>query len=142
MKQSLIITALILAGGFAASAQKLKESQVPEAVKTSFAKQYPGVTAKWEKEDANFEAGFKKDGKAISVLYQADGIKKESEVSIKESELPATVLNYIKANYNGKKIQESAKITKADGTINYEAEVEGKDIIFDSKGKFLKEAKD
>jgi hypothetical protein len=35
-----------------------------------------------------------------------------------------------------------AKITKADGTVNYEAEVDGKDVIFNSIGKFLKEAKD
>ena len=105
-------------------------------------KNYPGITARWEKEDSNYEAGFKKDDKQISVLYQANGTMQESEVSIKESELPPSVLNYVKENYKGKKIKESAKITKADGTLNYEVEVDGKDLIFDINGKFLKVAKD
>ena len=42
----------------------------------------------------------------------------------------------------GKNIKEGAKITKADGTVNYEAEVNGTDVIFDASGKFIKEAKD
>ena len=94
------------------------------------------------KEGGNFEAGFKKDSKEMSAVYQANGILMESETSIKESELPASVLNYVKSNYEGKKIKEPAKITKADGSINYETEVDGKDLIFDSKGNFLKVSKD
>ncbi|HEY1869417.1 MAG TPA: hypothetical protein VGG71_00095, partial [Chitinophagaceae bacterium] len=71
-----------------------------------------------------------------------DGTMTESEVSIKTEELPVSALSYLKANYKDKKIKEAAKITKADGTINYEGEVEGKDVIFDKDGKFIKEAKD
>lgn len=48
----------------------------------------------------------------------------------------------IKECYKGKTIKEGAKITTADGTVNYEAEVDGKDVIFDTNGKFLKEVKD
>ena len=58
------------------------------------------------------------------------------------AELPEAVLSYVKEHYKGKVIKEGAKITKADGTVNYEAEVSGKDVIFDSNGKFIKEAKD
>ena len=43
---------------FVACGQKLKASKVPAIVKESFAKQFPGATAKWEKEDGKFEAGF------------------------------------------------------------------------------------
>jgi hypothetical protein len=31
---------------------------------------------------------------------------------------------------------------KANGEVNYEAEVPHKDVIFDANGKFIKEAKD
>jgi hypothetical protein len=124
------------------NAQKLKDSEVPATVKTSFDKIFPGQTAKWEKEDGNFEAGFKKEGKSMSATFQPDGTFKESEVGIKESELPAGALDYIKTNYNGKKVKESAKITSASKTVTYEAEIEGRDVIFDSSGKFLKEVKD
>jgi len=126
----------------AANAQKLDAAKVPAAVKATFTKQYPGITTKWELEDGNYEASFKKDGKAMSVIYQASGTMMESEISIKIAELPATAVAYVKEHYKGKTIQEGAKITKADGTINYEAELKGKDIIFDANGKFLKEVKE
>ena len=135
----MVLAALIT---FSACAQKLKEADVPAAVKASFTKHYPGVTAKWEKEDGKYEAGFKKDGNSMSALFEANGTMTESEMDIKVSDLPATVLAYVKEHYKGKTIKEGAKITKADGTVNYEAEVDGKDVIFDAAGKFLKEVKD
>jgi hypothetical protein len=52
------------------------------------------------------------------------------------------MLSYIKTNYKDKKIRESAKITNSTGVVTYEAEVDDKDVIFDSNGKFLKEVKD
>ncbi len=142
MKKIIMMTVAAMSITFAASAQKLNDADVPAAVKTSFAKKYPGSVAKWEKEDAKYEAGFKKDGKTMSASFEASGTFTESEVDIKVADLPATVLTYVKEHYKGKTIKEGAKITKADGTINYEAEVDGKDVIFDAAGKFLKEVKD
>ena len=127
--------------GFAARAQKIKADQVPAKVKASFAKQYPGTEVKWEKEAGKYEAGFKKNGNVMSTLYEANGTMTESEKDIKVSALPATVLAYVKANYKGKTIKEAAVITKADGTVTYEAEVNSKDVIFDANGKFIKEMK-
>ncbi len=124
------------------NAQKIKESEVPAVVKMSFEKNFSGQTAKWEKEDGNFEAGFKKDGKNTSATFKPDGTFLETEIAIKESELPAGILDYIKTNYKGKKIKESSKITSAANTVTYEAEIEGKDVIFDSNGKFIKKTKD
>lgn len=138
----MMMAVLAVSVAFTACAQKLKEADVPAAVKASFAKQYPGVTAKWEKEDGKYEAGFKKDGTSISVLYEANGTMTESETDIKVADLPAAVLAYVKEHYKGKNIKEGAKITKADGTVNYEAEVDGKDVMFDATGKFIKEVKE
>ena len=142
MKRSLLLSMLVFSIGLFASAQKMSETEVPNSVKTSFAKMYPGITPKWEKEGANYEAGFKKNDKVMAAVFTANGSLVESEVAIKVEELPATVLTYVKSNYKDKKIAEAAKITKADGTINYEAEVDGKDVIFDSNGKFIKEEMD
>ena len=36
------------------------------------------------------------------------------------------------------KISETAKITKADGTVVFEVEVKGKDLLFDAKGNIIK----
>ena len=78
----------------------------------------------------------------MSVLITPAGVITETEMDIKISTLPAVVQNYLKEHYTGKEIKEAAKITKADGTINYEAEVGGTDIIFGADGKFIKETKD
>jgi hypothetical protein len=63
-------------------------------------------------------------------------------VEIKIDELPANAKAYVAKHYAGQKIKEAAKITDSKGVVTYEAEVKGKDLIFDNTGKFLKEVKD
>ena len=142
MKKLFMMAILATSVSLVACAQKLDASKVPAAVKADFAKRYPGVTAKWEMEDGKYEAGFKQGSSSMSATFEPSGKFTESEVDIKVADLPATVLSYVKEHYKGKSIKEGAKITKADGTVNYEAEVNGKDVIFDANGKFLKEMKD
>ena len=142
MKRTVILTIGTAIWGLSACSQKMDASKVPGAVKVAFTKQYPGTAVRWEKEGAKFEAGFKQNGNTLSALYDVNGILSETETDIKVAALPATVLNYIKEHYKGKMIKEAASIVKADGCVNYEAEVNGKDVIFDATGKFLKEVKD
>ena len=141
MKKLLMMVTFGAALAISACGQKLDASKVPAPVKASFAAKYAGITAKWEKEDGNYEANFKQNGSTTSAMFTPAGTFTESEMEIKVSDLPANVLSYVKEHYAGKSIKEGAKITKADGTVNYEAEVNGKDVIFDANGKFLKEVK-
>lgn len=142
MKKIFIMTVVISAICLKGFSQKLKESEVPSAVKASFEKIYPGISAKWEKEKGNYEAEFKKDGKSMSTLIEPSGTMLETEISIKESELPAAAKSYLKTNYKDRHIKGTAKITGSDGGVTFEAEIDGKDVIFDSTGKFLKEVKE
>jgi len=135
----MIVAAVIALSVFS---QKLNESQVPAAVKTAFEKKYPSVKASWDKEDANYEANFKHDGKAMSAVIGKNGTVVETETDIPVTDLPKAVQDYMKKNYPGVKIEEAARIVKANGDVNYEAEVHHKDVIFDAKGKYIKEAKD
>ena len=141
MKKLMMPALVVLVISSSACAQKLDASKVPAVVKQSFSKQYAGATAKWELEDGHYEAGFKHNGTEMSVLYDANGNMKESEVEIKVAELPANVLTYINAHYAVKKIKEAAKITDAKGIVKYEAEVGGNDLIFDANGNFLESVK-
>jgi hypothetical protein len=140
MKKLLSLAMLIIATG--AYAQKIAASKLPAAVTASFAKHYPGATAKWEKEEGKYEPGFKLNGKEASAVFDASGVMEESEIEINSSELPAPAAEYIKTHYKGATVKELAKITKTNGEVNYEAAVKGKDLIFDAAGKFLKEVKD
>lgn len=141
MKKIMMLGVVAISFAYTACAQKLDASKVPAAVKSSFTKHYPGTTAKWEKEDGNYEANFKHNASSMSAVFEPNGTFTESEMDIKFGDLPSSVLAYVKEHYKGKPIKEGAKITKADGTVNYEAEVGGKDLIFDASGNFLKEVK-
>lgn len=140
--KKILLLAVISFGIVSVKAQKLDAAKVPEIVKQSFEKKYPGIIAKWEKEDNNYEAGFKQNGNEMSAVIEPNGTIAEIETDIKITALPATVLNYVKEHYAGKSIQEAAKNIKADGTITYEAGMADSDLIFDSNGKFIKEVKE
>jgi|SRR5882724_3815290 len=143
MKKHLLLLTLASGLALAVSAQEKEKSITPPAAaKASFEKAYPGVAAKWEKEDGNYEASFSDKGQKMSAVYDGKGTLKETEVTIKASELPAGVAEYVKQHYKGAPIKEAAKITKANGTVNFEAEVNKMDVIFDAKGTFIKEEKD
>lgn len=136
-----ITTGLMIS--LAACGQKLKESDIPAAVKDAFSKSYKDAKeVKWEKESANFEAEFEIGETDQSVVYDATGNLVEIEIEIKVDELPSAVKDYVSKNYRGVKIKEATKITDAKGTITYEAEIKDKDLIFDSNGKFIKEEVD
>lgn len=139
-KSMLLMVALVMAS--VAFTQKLKEKDVPAAVLQTFAKAYPNIVAKWEKEDGHFEASFKKNTLEGSALYDANGALLESEIEIAVDALPAGVADYINKNYAGQKVKEASKIIDGNGAVTYEAALKGKDLIFDAQGKFLKEVKE
>lgn len=97
---------------------------------------------KWDKEKNNYEASFEVNKVDNSLLFDANGNLLETEVEIQISQLPNGVVNYIHSNYKSQTIVEAAKITDAKGTITFEAEIKGKDLVFDCKGVFIKEVKE
>jgi len=123
-------------------AQKLQENDVPAPVKTAFQKNFPQAKVeKWEKEGVNFEAEFELNKSEQSVLFDAQGGIIETEIEIEISELPNGIVDYVKTNYKGQSVKEAAKISDTKGTLTYEAEIKGMDLLFDSNGKFIKEIK-
>src|SRR5437762_10463627 len=142
MKRLFVMVTATTLIALSACGQKLKESQVPVAARTSFAKQYPGIKGGWEKENGNYEVNFKQGGQTMSAVIEKNGTIVETETDIHVSDLPKAVHDYMKKHYAGTKIKEAAKIVKSNGEVNYEAEVDHKDVIFDANGKFIREAKD
>ncbi len=138
-----ILSVSLLAGTMTSIvvAQDLKSKDVPEAVKTAFAKKYPDAKkVSWEKEKGNYEANWGgKSGEDSSVTYTPSAIFVEIVVAIPVGQLPPDIAPYINKQYKGAKIREAGKVTDAAGRHMYEAEIKGKDLIFDEKGVFLKE---
>ena len=132
-----LILAAALLGIFAVSAFA-GGGDVPIAVKTKFASEYPTVKkAKWDNEDGKFEASFELNGVEMSATYDASANKLETESEIAVSALPKAAVEYVSKNLAGKKIKESSKIVDSKNTTTFEAEVDGADYIFDSNGNFL-----
>lgn len=124
-------------------AQKMQDKDVPATVKTTFQKQYPDAKElKWEKENGNFEVEFELKETEYSVLLDASGNILETEIEISIDALPSNAKDYVLKNHSGQKIKEAAKITDAKGTVTYEAEIKGIDLIFDSNGNFIKDVKE
>jgi hypothetical protein len=142
MKNVTLALFALMAGTFS-YAQKAKQAEVPAAVKHAFVKKFTQAKeVKWEKEDDKFEVNFEQNNKEMSAVFTSSGVLEETEVEIKSTELPSTITTYISKNYSGAKVKEVAKITKANGEVNYEAEVKGQDLIFDANGRFLKSIKE
>lgn len=140
--EKLIFLLVAMASVSFANAQKVSEKEVPAVVKSALQKSHPNAKGlKWEKEEGNYEAGFKVGEADYSVLIDASGKILETEGEIKMEELPANAKAYVAKNYAAQKIKEVAKITDSKGVVTYEVEVKGKDLIFDNAGKFLKEVK-
>lgn len=134
---------LIIIGTLAVTslfAQTKTNKNIPLNVKNAFAKQFPSVkNVKWNKEDANFEADFDLNGLDNSALFNVNGNLLETETEIKD--LPKDILAAVKAKYPNQKVLEIAKITNSKSVVSYEVEIKGKDLIFDSNGRFLEEIK-
>jgi hypothetical protein len=149
MKIYLLFFVVFIAGITSASGQKEKEEKdektiaAPANIKAVFEKAFPHASkVKWVKEDDDYEVSFMQNENEMSLVYDSKGALKETETVVKVSELPSAITAYVKQHYKGASIHEAAKILLRGGEINYEAEVNNLDLVFDSKGKFLKAVKD
>jgi hypothetical protein len=119
--------------------QKTSKDNVPQIVQDALNKSFPTAQNEtWEKENQNFEAEFKLNKEEVSALFGPEGKLIETEVDIAIGDLPTPIVNYVSKNLPGKKIKEASKITNSAGNVSFEAEVGGKDYIFDSSGNLLK----
>ncbi len=140
MKKAVFILPAILFFAVSSNAQDIKAKDVPAAVKEALMKKYPKATkVSWEKEKGNYEANWGgKSGEDTSVQFTPAGAFVEEVNAIQVSQLPVEVATYVKSHYNGAKIKEAGKVTDASGKHFFEAEIKGKDLIFDESGKFVK----
>lgn len=144
MKKEILLTLGIAAVTGCAFGQRISAKRVPEVVKQALAKKYPEATKiTWEKESGNFEANWGgKSGEDMAVKFTPEGKFVEQTKAIAVSALPKNVVVGVKAKYPTAKIKEAGYVTMADGSIRYEAEVKGKDMVFDKSGTFIAEEAD
>jgi hypothetical protein len=145
MKKILGLTAILFALSsttFAQENEGHEKVKVPSAVKNANMQKYPESKKQhitWETEKGNYEANWGgKDGEANSVTYTPAGTFVEIVKAIPVKELPASASSYIKTHYKKAKFGDVGRVLDAKGVTSYEVEINGKDVIFDKDGNFVK----
>jgi hypothetical protein len=125
----------------------LAATDVPEAVRASFAKQFPtAAEVMWEIEDGLFEAEFVWQGQDnVEAHYSPDGTWKKTVSPIRFSALPEKAQSYLKSQ-DGYEIMEEERIELPDSPPTYEAKLANKLIewncLFDVEGNLISKTRD
>jgi hypothetical protein len=124
-------------------AQEMKATNVPAAVTTAFNKDHQTVKkVEWKLKDGNnYQAEYKEGSVEMYSMYSASGDLMETKMEIKNADLPAPVLTYVKQNYKEDEVKNAYKVTDASGTVTYKATVKDMHLVFDANGTFVKSVK-
>nr|WP_294859545.1 PepSY-like domain-containing protein [uncultured Fluviicola sp.] len=124
---------------FGSCASTIDQQEIPSVVINAVMTRYPDATdLEWEVKDGTYEAEFDlgKDDYEVWVNPQGTILKVEQEIRI--SQIPAAVLNKVKSDFDGFKMDDAKRVEIAKNTY-YEIELEGKlgdqKIVYSSKGE-------
>ncbi|WP_018344012.1 PepSY-like domain-containing protein [Cytophaga aurantiaca] len=143
MKKITLITALLISV-WSVQAQKIEPQNVPASVTQSFNKLFPDVVSvKWELEEDNYEAKYKKNDIKFEAIFSSTGTLIQTEKSLSSpNDLPLPVLNALKKNFSGFTYKDAEMVTAADGEVLYEVEAENASItyelLYDANGNIVK----
>ena len=123
----LLLMATCLITGYA-PAQKLKENEVPAAVKDGFIKHFPDAkNVTWSKENSKeFEAEFEINDNEQSANFDDSGKWLVTETEIKKTDLPETVVSALAKDFPSYKIEEAEKAESSMQGDFYEVALEKK----------------
>lgn len=135
-----LMSLLAIIGLSSADAQDIATKDVPAKVSTKFSRLYPNVRdVQWSMEEGKYEGKFNYNKQSMSVQLTTEGKLVQKEIYLKISELPKAVQDYLTKNYTGTEFEKASKKTDAKGILFYQAETKHKTLLFDSKGKFIRE---
>ena len=136
-----LLSILFMTGLCSFAQQSTSVQQIPTNVKNTFTSTYPSATnVTWEQSQGFFIPVFTDNNVTTKLLIDLKGTLVHTSVQIASTALPAAVTSYLNANYAGKPISDSEKLTMFNRATRYEVVVGGNDLLFDSNGAFIKVA--
>lgn len=148
MKNLLFVFVFTAFGTLAVNAQnvqepaKIKDKDVPQAVRSAFDNQFDKTTmADWKLKNGNYKVSFRQGLKKHIAEFSPAGELVSSGEKVEKDELPTPVGDAIKINYANSNIDEVYRIEK-DGQTQYLVKLEGnpkKKVVYDAEGKLLTE---
>lgn len=148
MKNLLLITVLGFFTAFQVDAQdkqKLKDKDVPQAVRTAFDNAFDNaLMVDWKMKDGKYKAAFTKDLKKHFAEFSSSGELISKGVKIDKDELPTAVSGAVSASYANDKIDEVYRVEKG-GKTKYLVKLDGepkRKIMYDEQGQVIKDKTD
>lgn len=124
---SILFVLCLLVTGLTYS-QELKENQIPQAVKDSFAAKYSNTYVyewEWKKKEKLYEAEFMLKGNKYEAYFMPDGQWIRTERDIKKRELPKAIKDAIaQSEYADWEIDDVEEHSTPKYEVVYEVEVE------------------
>lgn len=140
MKKMIIL--LLLMGFNTVNSQKLLANEVPQAVIAAFKKSNPVVSnPEWNKNKTHYQVRYMADKRQRVLTYTDSGTLVVLDGKVAIATLPPGVKTYLDKNYPDRSVDKVLKMTKSDGVVNYNVEVNNTDLFFDAKGNYLKSVK-
>ncbi len=144
-KTLIILIGLLFTGLFTIQAQEIKKSDVPEAVKSTFMKDYKGATdIEWKKDGDNFMVSFDMGRVDHKATYSATGTTISFQKEIPSTSLPAVIAKNIKTKYPNARIDD-VEWKNTSGKIIYKIDLDGKPDVkvwYGEDGTFMEEIAD
>lgn len=123
-------------------AQRLEIREVPEAVMIAFRKANPGVgNPQWRKDKDCYQAKCMVNKTPKTFTYTKSGTPVVKDAKAAMEALPSPITDYLDKNYRGGVVDKVIRIINPNGSIHYDVEVNGNDLIFDATGKYVKTVK-
>jgi hypothetical protein len=142
MKKAIVIL-IALSFGSVGFAQRIKETDVPADVKTSFSTIFRNTPVeKWRREEGYYLAEFMKGGSEVVVTLDPSGTWMQTKTHIALKALPQQVADYVSKNYSDKKIADAYRIDHSSGEITFIADIKDNMLYFNSDGAFIKAEKE
>jgi uncharacterized membrane protein YkoI len=147
MKKLLFIAILGIFGAYAAQAQddnkmKVKDKDVPQAVKSAFESQFANASdVEWKVKNGKYKAKFDMNGVEQFAELNNSGEVVSKGTKIPNEELPTLVSDAVKSNYASNKVDEVYRVEKG-GQTHYMVKLDGnpeKKLVYDAQGKLVKE---
>jgi hypothetical protein len=145
MKKLLLITLLGIFTAFQVNAQekaKIKDKDVPQAVRTAFDNQFDNTAmVDWKMKDGKYKAMFTMNLKKHFAEFSSSGELLSKGEKIDKDGLPTPVADAIKTSYANNNIDEVYRIEKG-GQTQYMVKLEGdpkKKVIYDAQGQVVQE---
>ncbi len=138
---ALLVTALSL-GLNAQDAQKVKDADLPAAIKTSFQSEFLDARdVEWVLKDGHYKVEFEVKDVDNIAAFDASGKLLKKGIEIKKSELPAAISSALQSAHSGKDIDDVYKMEK-DGTSYYLVKFNGNPktkVMYSPEGQEIKD---